>query len=789
MRLHLSIFLITCMVTLSCADQTDSIKTVVSNDEIIGLASPIHFNLGQTEIHLTDYFIHPEEIVSANVSGLKSEIDTSNYLLTVFGSLNETLDLLEIQTNKSIYHIPIIASNKMSAQIVIPQKDISAEKLQVKGTFNSWNPSESSFEKEGENWVYTQVMNKGVYEYKLIADGAEISDPANSNSVPNGMGGSNNLLQVGEKLVVNQLSGSSFEKGKLICKTDIPAESAIATLNNQKLELKIHENHIEIELPEDIENNKESLIRVIAQANGQVTNEVLIPLHQGKLVMSPDDLPRSDMHKAIMYFAMIDRFYDAEDSNNHPIEDSRILPIANNLGGDIQGITSRINEGYFEELGINTLWLSPITTNPDSAYGFWNKGVTSMFSGYHGYWPVRSKEIDYRLGDKEAFKSLINQAHSEDMNVLLDYVANHVHIEHPVYQDHPEWATDLYLPDGTMNTEKWDEHRLTTWFDTHLATLDLRKPEVIAPMTDTALYWLQNYELDGFRHDATKHIPEEFWRTLTTKVKTEIVEKTGRPIYQVGETYGSPELVSSYVESGQLDAQFDFNLYDASLDAFAKEESGFQNLRRVLEESISYYGAHHLMVNITGNQDKPRFASLADGSVKFDEDTKLAGWTRDIQNANEKGFKRMRMMTAFLHSIPGIPCVYYGDEIAMAGGNDPDNRRMMKFEELNESQLATKVNLSSLTELRSSKMPLVYGSTSVLEASDNMFRISRTYFGDEVQFIFYKGEEELEFSIAKSDVSSFKVLQKEDVEIREENEKNVFSMKPWSFIILETQNN
>ena len=773
----------------ACSSDQGSFDEVKENkSEIIGLASPIKLNYLETKVLLSDYFIYPEEITSVYIPNVDCKLDSITFELSINGNISSALDFLEVKTNNNKYHIPVFASRQMNAELRIPISEIEASVLQAKGTFNSWNPNEGIFEKVEDDWVLKMVLNKGAFDYKLVADGAELSDPTNMETVPNGMGGFNNILQVGEKPIKNLLSGLSFQNSKLNFQAELPLENAIATLNNKQIDFIIKENNIEVTIPEYAKNLDESVLRVIAQSNGQVTNEVLVPLSKGKVVISSAELDRSDMHKAIMYFVMVDRFNDAESSNNHPINDDRILPIANNLGGDLQGVTAKINEGYFDNIGINTLWISPITTNPDSAYGLWNKELTSMFSGYHGYWPVRSKEIDYRLGDVPAFKSLINEAHAQEMNVLLDYVANHVHIEHPVYKEHPEWATDLYLPDGTMNTEKWDEQRLTTWFDIHLATLDLRKPEVIEPMTDTALYWLTEYELDGFRHDATKHIPEQFWRTLTTKIKQQVVTGKSRPIYQVGETYGSPELVSGYVQSGQLDAQFDFNLYDAAINAFAKDESGFQNLRRVLEESMTYYGAHHLMVNVTGNQDKARFASYADGSLKFDEDTKLAGWTREIKNANEKGFKRMRMMSAFLNAIPGIPCTYYGDEIAMPGGNDPDNRRMMKFAELNDSQLKTKESLTVMNEIRTNHMALIYGSTNVLESSDNMLRISRTYFGEEVQFIFYKGNEDLEFSITNEDLSSIKLLAKEDVEIREEEEKNVFSMKPWSFIIVETKN-
>jgi glycosidase len=223
----------------------------------------------------------------------------------------------------------------------------------------------------------------------------------------------------------------------------------------------------------------------------------------------------------IMYFMMIDRFYDGDTTNNLPVNDPEILPKANYFGGDIQGISAKLHEGYFDSLGVNTLWLSPITQNPLTAYGLYRNPRT-RFSGYHGYWPVSSTHIDFRLGDSLALKELINNSHAAGMNVILDYVASHVHELHPVYKQHPGWFTSLYLPDGTMNTERWDEYRLTTWFDTFLPKLDLSDPEVADSMSDSAIFWLDAYDFDGFRHDATKHIDELFWRHLPEKSKTSL---------------------------------------------------------------------------------------------------------------------------------------------------------------------------------------------------------------------------------------------------------------------------
>ena len=125
-------------------------------------------------------------------------------------------------------------------------------------------------------------------------------------------------------------------------------------------------------------------------------------------------------------------------------------------------------------------------------------------------------------------------------------------------------------------------------------------------MTDSALFWFENYDIDGFRHDATKHVQIDFWRTLTRKINERVAIPDQRSIYQVGETYGSPELINSYVKTGLLDGQFDFNLYDATIHAFVNEDGNIHRLLQVLKESLNTYGSHHLMANITVT--KIRFA-------------------------------------------------------------------------------------------------------------------------------------------------------------------------------------
>ena len=305
-----------------------------------------------------------------------------------------------------------------------------------------------------------------------------------------------------------------------------------------------------------------------------------------------------------------------------------------------------------------------------------------------------------------------------------------------------------------MNTERWDDYRLTTWFDTFLPTLDFQRPEVNEVISDSVMYWVRNFDIDGFRHDASKHVPEVFWRTLTLKIRNDIRSKNKSGFYQIGETYGSPELIGSYVNSGQMDGQFDFNMYDAGVNAFAFDtdlegsKKAFQRLENTMNESFKYYGNHHLMGNISGNQDKPRFTSLAEGTVKPDEDTKLAGWSRDIQHVGTKGYSRIAQMMALNFTIPGIPVVYYGDEIAMPGGNEPDNRRMMEFDGYNTNEKELRDKVQVLANLRKNNLELIYGDYKTLTCTEGFFAYERNYFGKKSVIVFAKNTGIVKINIA-----------------------------------------
>ena len=481
-----------------------------------------------------------------------------------------------------------------------------------------------------------------------------------------------------------------------------------------------------------------SYLRVFAEDETYLYNDLLLPLENGQIVTDAAQLNRHDQQAQVLYSVLIDRFYNGNTANDWKMNSPEVLDIVDYQGGDLAGITKKISEGYFDQLGINTIWISPITQNPWDAWGLYpfpngNKydstKTYTKFSGYHGYWPIYATKLDDRFGTPDELRTLLDTAHAHEINIILDYVANHMHINSPTLQEHPDWHTDSILPDGRRNFELWDDARLTTWFDKHIPTLDLERTEVCEQMTDSALYWLANYDLDGYRHDACKHIPEGYWRMLGQKIAT---RWPGRPIWMIGETYGSPELIGSYVKSGMLNAQFDFNVYFTAREALC----GIKGMDQVMQNeltSLRTYGAHHTMGNISGNHDQIRFASIAGGAIDIYSQGKEEGWTREVGIGDTAvAYKRALLMEVLNMTLPGVPCIYQGDEYGEVGGNDPDNRHMMRFENLNADERKMQNEVAELIHMRRHSMPLLYGDFIPLIDRPEEIVFQRIYLGQKV---------------------------------------------------------
>jgi cyclomaltodextrinase / maltogenic alpha-amylase / neopullulanase len=444
----------------------------------------------------------------------------------------EGMDLVKFKHGNIFYHIPIKSELiKTYTFEYTPQKPVN--KINLFGSFNSWNRENLVLSDKGNGTFSIDIsLEPGTYEYKFFVDGEEIVDPNNPHTKPNGFGGFNSLLTIEKKnLGKNYLHIINAEKNEENISINFFLENEnsniklirdnlIALLDNQRIidkNIKINGNSIEIIVTPD-QQKRFKIVRLAVTQNGASTNFQ-------SFFLKNFEREQTQIHDKIIYALMIDRFKDGDKSNSNPVQHPELLPPANYQGGDLQGILDKINDGYFTKLGINTLWISPVVDNTNEAYQEYPP-PHRFYTGYHGYWPVSSAEVEEKFGDMALLKSLIKTAHEKGIKILLDFVSNHIHIEHPLWEKNREWFGVLELPDGTKNLRLWDEQRLTTWFEPYMPSFDyLGSEEALEAMTDNAVWWLKETGADGFRHDAVKHVPNEFWRMLTKKLKTKLKKK------------------------------------------------------------------------------------------------------------------------------------------------------------------------------------------------------------------------------------------------------------------------
>lgn len=501
----------------------------------------------------------------------------------------------------------------------------------------------------------------------------------------------------------------------------------------------INNNKIEIRLKKAGLNGGKTL-RVLVSQHGKPTNIQQIVLWNG-IPAAKASTTRS-WNDCVIYSIMIDRFKDGDKSNDRPVVHDSIFFQANYQGGDFRGIINKIDEGYFDELGVNTLWISPVNDNPDVAFREYPSPYR-WYSGYHGYWPISEKKVEEKFGSMKELKELISKAHKHHLKVLLDLVTHHVHIDHPFYKEHPEWFGTLDLPDGRKNLRLWDEYRLTTWFEPYMPSFDfIKSEEALKIVSDNAIWWLTETGADGFRHDAVKHVPNKFWRTLTRKLKEKIEIPMHKKVYQIGETFGDYDLIASYVNNGQLTAQFNFNLSYFAIPVFLEPDRSFSSVDFHMKRSFASFGHNNLMGNIMDSHDKVRYMAYADGKVKNQGiDTREMAWKNPPTVDHPSSYRKAELYLAYMFTIPGLPVIYYGSEFGMTGVDDPDNRRMMRFGDrlsIHERQMLKETR--KIVKMRNQHSALRYGDFLTLQADTIIYAYMRSDMNERILVVLNKSD-------------------------------------------------
>lgn len=439
---------------------------------------------------------------------------------------------------------------------------------------------------------------------------------------------------------------------------------------------------------------------------------------------------------AAIYFAFTDRFANGDAGNDAPAQCTE-TDSTNWAGGDFAGITDKLEEGYFDALGIDVLWLSPVIDNPNGCMTGTIPGV--VYTSYHGYFPLDINITEDHFGTMADLKELVDTAHARGIKVIVDFVANHVYKDCPFWEAH---SGDAWFHEFYPCEPAWDK-LIECWFQPYLPDLDYTNDEVVELMTDNAIYWIKETGIDGFRVDAVKHMVHNFMRTLRWKIAME-VETTGVPFYMVGETFtgdwgggaGPAELaIKEYIGPWELNGQFDFPFYWQILRAVARDEGDFSDLFSFITDSEGYYGEQALMVSFIGNHDVPRFVSHAAGQIAdaWGNGSKEQGLnTPPAQPASSEPYLRLRLALGLMFALPEIPLIYYGDEIGLAGAGDPDNRRPMVFEGLSDHQEAVLAWTGKVGDARRQLAPLRRGPLEAIEVEADFLAFRRDYDGQAV---------------------------------------------------------
>jgi neopullulanase len=387
-------------------------------------------------------------------------------------------------------------------------------------------------------------------------------------------------------------------------------------------------------------------LTVIAKNKAGASTEMQFDLAE----RSHDDRAHAGFSAAdVMYLIMTDRF-GRGDAAHAPADDDRSLPRGWH-GGDFAGIEKHLD--YLKELGVTTLWLTPVASN------------AGMRESYHGYAATDMYATDPHYGTLAEYRHLSDALHARGMKLVIDLVPNHVGVEHPWVRDSPtpDWfhgtltkhdavQSDFYqLVDPHAPEAAW--HDITNgWFTDGMPDLNQENPLVAQWLIQNAIWWVEKANIDGIRLDTFPYVGRAFWHDFHAAIHEAYPRLT-----TVGEAFHrDPEVTSSFagnqtrrgIDTG-LDTPFDFPLYFALRDVLAHGKP-MTELAKVLAQDALYPHPERL-VTFIGNHDTVRFRTAADGSV-----------------AKEK------LALGLTMTLRGMPQIYSGDEIGMGGGEDPDNR-------------------------------------------------------------------------------------------------------------------
>ncbi len=385
--------------------------------------------------------------------------------------------------------------------------------------------------------------------------------------------------------------------------------------------------------------------------------------------MNPCDIPKTPswVNDTVWYQIFPDRFCNGD----HSIDPEYVKPwkehrekVKNEecYGGDLAGITSRLD--YLKDIGITGIYLTPINEAPSN----------------HKYDTRDYTKIDPNFGDEKSFKHLVDEAHKRGIRVMLDGVFNHCGFYFPKWQDVLEKGPKSEYYDWFMINE-WPFDRkgkaarkkqiYTFAFFDGMPKLNTNNPKVRKYFIDICAGWVENYQIDGLRLDVANEVSHRFCKELHDRIK-----EINPDIYILGEIWHN---ALPWLRGDEFDAVMNYPLGESIKDFWIDKSLTNEDFEYTINRCYTSYmqQTNDVLFNLLDSHDTMRLRS------------------------NVKSLDAYFAQLAILFAMPGSPCIYYGTEIAMEGGHDPDNRRCMPWEEIDAGKYKERIEIiSQLINLR-----------------------------------------------------------------------------------------
>ncbi|WP_096437015.1 alpha-glycosidase [Alteribacter populi] len=345
----------------------------------------------------------------------------------------------------------------------------------------------------------------------------------------------------------------------------------------------------------------------------------------------------------------------------------------NFFGGDLQGVINNLD--YLAELGINCIYFTPFFAAKSN----------------HKYDTIDYLKVDPQFGDNELAKKLVDEAHKRGIKIMLDAVFNHSGYYFPPFQDvlkhgaGSRFSNWFHLKEDLVKTEPQANYD-TFGFVPSMPKLNTENPEVKAYLLEVARYWVEDVGIDGWRLDVANEVDHSFWREFRA-----VVKKANPNVYILGEIWHNS---LAWLQGDQFDAVMNYPVTNSTLEFFAKKTIDAQEFMGRLDAIQVAYPkqVNEVAFNLLDSHDTPRLLTIAGG----DKD-------------------RMKLAATFQLTYTGAPCIYYGDEVGMDGGDDPDCRKPMVWDENHQDKNLFKF-YQELIQLRKDHRAFRDGSFRFLSA-------------------------------------------------------------------------